>query len=489
MAATGCLGNCYMGLFSWLLQWFRRPPDTTLSPPHVLGNSVTTATVAPQHEFSSNGQVSLATVDRSTADPPNADQPTIDRFTGVQPKSPRSRSKLLPKSARIRLTPNRRTVITAAERRAIPFIESKGVAPYRYARYGSRTGHYLDLSQDGDVPRLQVFGLPVFQTPEELAEWLGIPLNRVAWLIHRFSEGRPESQTAAHYHFHWLKKRTGGWRLIESPKSLLKLVQTKILHDLLDQVPAHATSHGFTQFRSILTNARPHVGQNVVVKFDLANFYSSVSFARVVAIFRSLGYSREVAIWMGSLTTSAVPGNLKFQEQGPYALVPYLPRHLPQGAPTSPSLANLSAFGLDVRLSGLAKAYGATYTRYADDLTFSGPRELNYALSTLIPLVQQIVRQERFQTNCKKRRILRSHQRQTVTGVVVNQRPNVVRADFDRLKAILTNCIRLGPSTQNRNEASDFYQHLQGRIAHVTMLNPDRGQRLSELFQAIDWTK
>ena len=144
---------------------------------------------------------------------------------------------------------------------------------------------------------------------------------------------------------------------------------------------------------------------------------------------------------------------------------------------------------MDLRLAGFAKSYGATYTRYADDLTFSGPADLHYAMATIIPLIQQIVRQERFNLNPQKRRVLRAHQRLTVTGVVVNERTNVARADFDKLKAILTNCQRNGPSTQNRNQVEDFYHHLQGRIAHVSMLNPDRGQKLTALFQAIDWTK
>jgi RNA-directed DNA polymerase len=367
--------------------------------------------------------------------------------------------------------------------------ETQGAAPYRYARYGSRTGHYLDLSRDGDDARLRQFGLPVFQNPEELAEWIGLPLNRVAWLVHRFSKGRPEMESSAHYHFQWVRKRRGGWRLIESPKATLRNVQSKILRELLDKVPVHSNCHGFVKRHSILTNATPHVGHAILLKFDLANFYTTVSFSRTVAIFRGLGYSREAAIWLGLLTTSAVPGNLGFHEQGPYAVVPYLRRHLPQGAPTSPAIANLSAFGLDIRLSGLARAFGATYTRYADDLTISGPRELSHALSTMITLVEQIVRQERFAINRQKRQILRAHQRQIVTGVVVNQRPNVSRKEFDLLKAVLTNCVRFGPSTQNRHQVEDFYHHLQGRIAHIAMLNPAHGEKLAELFRSIDWTR
>ena len=453
-----------MGLFSWILQviGWRKPPN-------LIPSRKTHSTQLPDSTFPSNNP-SVAKHDSNTVTKPKRKQ-AQKRFG----------SKI-----RVRLVTTRRRSLKTTRTRT-PALETQGAAPYRYARYGSRTGHYLDLSSDGNPDRLARYGLPKFRTPEELAEWLETPLHRVAWLVHRFTNSRPETEAAAHYHFRWVKKRLGGWRLIESPKSLLKETQSKILKGLLDKVPVHSSANGFVKGRSIVTNARPHVGQELLIKFDLANFYTTVSFARVVAIFRSLGYSREVSIWLGLLTTSAVPGNLGFQEQGPYAIVPYLRRHLPQGAPTSPALANLSAFGLDVRLSGLAKSFGVTYTRYADDLTFSGPHELTYALRVFIPLVEQIVRQERFSTNGAKRRVLRSHQRQTVTGVIVNQKLNVSRLEFDRLKAILTNSARHGPSTQNRQQVEDFYLHLQGRIAHVTMLNPERGEKLLELFRTIDW--
>ncbi len=466
-----------MGFFSWLLQQFGWRPTIRTAPPKNpdkadANNKREDPSLARRAEDS---LVSRTSSEKSHLKPSRRSEP--------RPKHYRRRP------GKSRLVPNRRKKATRARHRSIPFVETQGPAPYRYARYGSRTGHYLDLSRDGDETRLQRFNLPIFHTPEELANWFGLPLNRLAWLVHRFSGGRPETEAAAHYHFRWVKKRLGGWRLIESPKSVLKSLQSKLLRELLDKVPAHGSSHGFVKGKSILTNARPHVGQTILLKFDLENFYTTVSFARVVAIFRSLGYSREVAIWLGLLTTSALPGNLRFQEQGPYAIVPYFRRHLPQGAPTSPALANLSAFGMDIRLSGFAKSFGATYTRYADDLTISGPSDVHYALGTIIQLVYKIVRQERFSFNHSKSRILRAHQRLTVTGVVVNERPNVVRADFDKLKAILTNCLRHGPSTQNRNQVEDFYHHLQGRIAHVSMLNPARGQKLSELFQAINWTR
>ena len=367
-------------------------------------------------------------------------------------------------------------------------LEVSGAAPYRYARFGSGTGRHLDLSQDGKEGRLRQRGLPIFHTPEELAEWLGLPLKKVAWLVHRFTDGRPASLDQAHYHFSWRKKNAGGWRLIESPKQTLKYAQNKILREILDHVPAHAAAHGFVCGKSILTNARPHVGQATLLKLDLANFYATVGFSRVTALFRSLGYSREAGIWLALLTTSAIPGNMAFPGQDPYAFDPYLRRHLPQGASTSPVLANLSAYRLDIRLAGLSKSFGASYTRYADDLAISGPAEFAHGLRLFIPLVQQIIRQERFRSNHSKRRVLRANQRQSIAGVVVNERINIAREHFDRLKAILTNCVREGPSTQNRENVADLKSHLRGRVAHVQQLNPTRGENLLRLFNRIDWS-
>lgn len=167
----------------------------------------------------------------------------------------------------------------------------------------------------------------------------------------------------------------------------------------------------------------------------------------------------------------------------------YARRHLPQGAPTSPALANLSAFGLDVRLSGLLKKLGGNYTRYADDLTLSGSDGFCYALRCVIPLTEQIVRSERFRLNHRKRKVIRKGRRQLVTGVVVNAKPNISRDEFDRLKAILHNCVTLGAESQNRDGHADFAAHLRGRIAFVRQLNPARAEKLQRLFEKILWDR
>ncbi len=375
--------------------------------------------------------------------------------------------------------------------------EQVATKPYRFsaATLDFRNGErwYLDLTQDADERWLSYYGLPLLRTPQELADWLQVPLGRLAWLTqrHHFQRRAPATKDS-HYHYQWVLKRSGGYRLIEAPKQTLKAVQTTILRELLDRVPPHPAAHGFVEGRSIITNSRPHVGQRFLLKFDLQNFYPSVSYRRVVAIFRSLGFSREVAIWLGRLTTTSVPRQFESPDTRPgwhYTMDPYIQHHLPQGAPTSPAIANLSAYSLDVRLSGLAAAYHMNFTRYADDLTFSGTARVLPALTEFIPLTQQIIRSEQFQVNRAKRKILRSNQRQVVTGVVVNERQNVSRFEYDRLKATLHNCIQHGPASQNHDGKVDFVAHLRGRIAHVLQLNPARGQKLLALFQRIDWRR
>lgn len=442
-----------MGLFSWLFQWFGGSNPAPNSPaPTSLDNP------AP----------------RPPTRPPASRETTTFRHAR--------------QGAYARLRTTRRNDRDRRTRRFTANVEV-GSRPYRYARFGSQTGRYLDLSTDGDAFQLRQRGLPEFNTPEQLADWLGIDVNRLAWLVHRFSNGRPPSVKEAHYHFTWKKKRSGGARLIESPKQTMKQIQVKILREILDRIPPHSSAHGFVAGRSILSNAAPHSGHAIVIKFDLTNFYTTISFRRVVAIFRAVGYSREAAIWLGLLTTSEIPYNLSIERNEVYPLHDYWCRHLPQGAPTSPALANLSAFFLDVRLTEMALRFESTYTRYADDLTISGTSELSSGLRKLIPLVEQIIRRERFQSNRNKRQVLRAHQRQSVAGVVVNSHPNVSRDAFDRLKATLTNCVRHGPSTQNRNKVENFAAHLRGRIAFVTQLNPQRGVKLLQLYRKIDWKR
>lgn len=432
---------------------------------------------------------------QTTARPTQADrQVTADSH--AEPTQPKAKRK--PRKPRDQQTPPVLVKLRyRAKRRSRPPVhelakkqnEIVSELPYRHALpYVVSQGKFLDLSHSGDDEKLNRWQLPILRTPQDLADWLNIPLGRLAWLTHRFSEaGRPVDASKAHYHYQWKQKRSGGYRLIEAPFPFLKQVQEQIHDEILLNIPTHAAAHGFCCGRSVLTNALPHVGQHVLVKLDLDNFYSRVRYSRVVATFRAFGYSREVAIWLAKLTTSAIPANLPFPGGEPKQLSLFLPRHLPQGAPTSPAIANLVAYSLDVRLSGLAKKFNASYTRYGDDLTFSGDDQFRSSLRLFLPLVRQIIRDERFLIHKSKRRILKQNTRQSVTGVVVNEKPNVSRRDFDRLKATLHNCIKFGPASQNRTQHPHFRAHLRGKIAFVQQLNRQKGEKLVQLFEQIVW--
>ncbi len=130
---------------------------------------------------------------------------------------------------------------------------------------------------------------------------------------------------------------------------------------------------------------------------------------------------------------------------------------------------------------------GARYTRYADDLAFSGGEELARALERVIVAVGAIALEEGFAVQHRKTRVMRRGVRQRVTGVVINAHPNVARDTYDTLKATLHNCVRHGPAAENRGAHPDFRAHLAGRVAHVVLLNPARGGRLQALFERIVW--
>ena len=159
--------------------------------------------------------------------------------------------------------------------------------------------------------------------------------------------------------------------------------------------------------------------------------------------------------------------------------------HLPQGSPASPALANLAAFRLDCRLRGYAEAAGAVYTRYADDLLFSGGPELRRAADALLTRIGAIAIEEGFEVNWRKVRVQTQAMSQRAVGLVLNQKPSVPREQFDQLKAILHNISRHGSASQNREGHPDFEAHLRGRIAHFEHIQPARGARLKALFDAI----
>ena len=231
----------------------------------------------------------------------------------------------------------------------------------------------------------------------------------------------------------------------------------------------------------------PHVGQRVVLKMDLEDFFPSITGVRVQTIFRMLGYPESVADLLGGICTNAVPRRVWSPDaQFHDACIRHTRPHLPQGAPTSPALANICAYRVDCRLTGLARSAGAEHTRYADDLAFSGGEEFERVVERFSTHVAAVLLEEGFTVNHRKTRIMRQGVRQRLAGLVANERMNVIRADFDRLKATLHNCVRFGLASQNRTAHPHFLEHLNGRIGWVESVNPAKGRRLRAILTRLD---
>jgi RNA-directed DNA polymerase len=334
--------------------------------------------------------------------------------------------------------------------------------------------------------------LPELTTPAALTDWLGLERAELAWFADCHGRGaKTPPGPLRHYSYRWLPKAGGKWRLLEIPKSRLKDIQRQLLHEILERIPPHDAAHGFRRGRSILTFASPHCSRPLVMRFDLRHFFASVPASRVHGLFASVGYPIEVAGLLTGLCTNVVPVDVWDNHPARGRAIEEERRfrapHLPQGAPTSPALANLCAYRLDCRLNGLAKSVGATYTRYADDLAFSGGQRLGLCTKRFRVGVYAIALEEGFEMRLRKSRVMRGGICQHLAGVVVNARPNIRRKDYELLKAILTNCLRHGPMSQNRNGQADFRAHLLGKVAHVAMLHPSRGARLRSLFNQIRW--
>ena len=241
--------------------------------------------------------------------------------------------------------------------------------------------------------------------------------------------------------------------------------------------------------RSVVSFAKPHVGNDVVIRVDLQAFFTSVFGARVVGILRTAGYPEEVSRMLAALCTHRTPSDVlaTAPEHDPIDLARLRTPHLPQGAPTSGALANLAAYRLDIRVAGLAAKLGANYSRYADDLVLSGDSELARAAPTIVARLATIAADEGFSLNFRKTRVMTSSARQRVTGIVVNEKLSAPRTEVERLRAILHNCRRHGPATQNRDHHPDFRAHLRGRVAWIQSLDPAKGSRLHGMFEQIRW--
>ena len=325
---------------------------------------------------------------------------------------------------------------------------------------------------DGNISRLESNNLPILNTAQDIATAMDITVGELRFLA--FS--RPTS-TVSHYIRFKIPKKTGGERQISAPMPRLKNVQTWILDNVLCNIPLHEAAHGFRAGHSILTNAEPHVAADVIINFDLKNFFPSISYKRVKGLFFSLGYSEVAATILALLCTE--PDVVEVELDGQTYYVAQSKRHLPQGSPASPAITNIMCRRLDKRLSEMAAELGFVYTRYADDLTFSGSGDSLRHICNIFRRTESIVSHEGFTVNEEKTRIIRRKSSQLeVTGVVVNEFPTISRKELKRFRATLYQIEKDGPQGKRWGNGDDAIAAIEGFANFVAMVNPEKGREL-----------
>jgi len=329
-----------------------------------------------------------------------------------------------------------------------------------------------------NVEKLTAAKLPVLASPADVAAALKIDIARVRWLAFH-SDASPRT----HYVRFAVPKRSGGQRALFAPHGQMASAQQWVLENILSHIPLHPAAHGFVAGRSTVTNATPHVSKDVVVNCDLTDFFPSITFPRVRGLFQMLGYSPAAATVLALLCTECPRRVVSYA--GKLFHVATGPRGLPQGACTSPALSNLAARRLDSRLHGIATKLGWNYSRYADDLTFSTDGDAATKVGYLLARIRHIARDEGFVVNEKKTRILRQSASQTVTGIVVNDRPGVPRETVRRLRAILHRAKSEGLAAQNRHNHPHFEGWVRGMIAYISMIDPSQARPLQAALDSL----
>jgi retron-type reverse transcriptase len=329
-----------------------------------------------------------------------------------------------------------------------------------------------------NVERLKAAGLPVLAAPADVAKVLGVTVPQLRWLCFH-----SEAASSSHYIHFSIPKRSGGERRIAAPKKKLATAQRWVLDNVLAKVPTEAPAHGFVKGRSTVSNAKEHLGRGQVVNLDLKDFFPTITFRRVRGVFTRMGYSPAAATVLALICTEAPRTQVTYE--GKPVFVAAGQRALPQGACTSPALSNLIARKLDRRLTKRLGKKGWTYTRYADDLTFSAAKATRGDVGMAMAVVRHVAQDEGFQLNPKKGRVQPRASRQLVTGIVVNTKPGVPRDQVRRIRAILHQAKKTGLEAQNREKRPHFKAYLKGLIAYVHMVDPAKGSKLLAQLEAL----
>jgi RNA-directed DNA polymerase len=284
-------------------------------------------------------------------------------------------------------------------------------------------------------------GLPIIYDQEHLAALTGYNIEYLR---------RASNAPNLFYRRFKIPKKSRGFREISEPLPSLKEIQQWILNNILYQCTVSKFAKAFKHQCSIRDNARFHRGQRSVLSLDIKNFFSSIPTSRVFTFFNNCGYSKEVVTMLTNLCTSN--------------------NALPQGAPTSPALSNLLSMRMDKRLSKYALKRKLRYTRYADDLTFSGECDVG----SIIRIVSTVLKDDGLQLNTNKTHLMRPCSRQVVTGIIVNKKMQAPREIRRNLRQDIYYIEKYGLDSHMQatgRTRAGYINHLRGIANFILFVN------------------
>lgn len=290
-----------------------------------------------------------------------------------------------------------------------------------------------------EIIKLNMLGLPVIQSIDDFSVVTHISKYTIYQLSHHSDK---------YYKTYEIPKKSGGKRTICQPSKKLKGLQSWILVNILNKIQVSPSCKGFRQGSSTLDNALPHIGANTILNLDLKDFFPTITSKQVYNIFKTIGYNKLIATVFTNICT--------FEEK------------LPQGSPCSPMLANLTAWTLDLRIQGYVGKRGINYTRYADDLSFSGLNPTKVV--KIIPMIKTIIEEEKFIVNHKKTRIVSSARAKTVTGLVINE--DSVGIGKQKYKDLRAKIHHLTFPEEQANEK--LLYHVGGWLSYLNSVDKER---------------
>lgn len=311
--------------------------------------------------------------------------------------------------------------------------------------------------------RLLNNNLPVIFDREHLSLLLGVEynyVNKVMLFNDRF------------YRVYKVKKKNGGYREISIPNVRLRYIQRWILDNILYRISVSEDVTGFVPEKSIVDNATKHTNKELVMAFDIKDFFPSVNIERIFNIFYYYGYTKEISYCLARICT--------------------LNDELPQGAPTSPYLANIVCRKMDIRIKCLCDKIDADFTRYADDITISGKKNIIEYLD----IIKSIVIDEGFSINNDKTRAMYRNRQQRITGLIVNN--NKVSVPKDKIRYLrqqiyyikkfgVTRHLQKIQSKSNDYCYANIKEHLYGLAYFIKMVDKEKGDKFISDMDKIDW--